>query len=190
MLDSVGMTAQPPAEGSLLRAAIDGDAAAFNRLFEPLLEPAYRLAQVMLDASGRTGSPEDAVQEAAFKAWRRLSQLRGEDVLRAWFMTIVANECRSMRRHRWWTTLRLPSLPERAASRDEEGVVRDLDLARSFARLEPDDRLVVYLFFYDDRPLEDIAQILRVSVAAARSRLYRAVGRLRPGLEAQEVITT
>src|SRR5579859_3666433 len=119
MLTSVGMTAPQPIDGGLLRAAMDGDAAAFDRLFEPLLEPAYRLAQVMLDASGRTGSPEDAVQEAVFKAWRRLSQIHGEDGLRPWFMTIVANECRSMRRHRWWKTLRLPALPDPPADRDE-----------------------------------------------------------------------
>jgi DNA-directed RNA polymerase specialized sigma24 family protein len=44
-------------------------------LIEPLLDPAYRLAAVVL--SDRSAA-EDAVQEASIKAWRKLRQLRGD----------------------------------------------------------------------------------------------------------------
>ncbi len=52
---------RPPA---LVRAT-EGDANSFADLIEPLLDPAYRLAAVML--SDRTAA-EDAVQEASIKA--------------------------------------------------------------------------------------------------------------------------
>src|SRR5450759_233214 len=79
----------------MIRAA-EGDAHAFAALIEPLLNPAYRLAAVML---ADRSAAEDAVQEASIKAWRKLGQLRGDTgSLRPWFLSIVANECRMVRR--------------------------------------------------------------------------------------------
>src|SRR2546423_834194 len=76
-----------------------GDARAFEELLAPLVGPAFRLAMTMLNDRG---AAEDAVQESALKAWRHLGQFRSGSSLRAWVLTIVANECRSVRRARWW----------------------------------------------------------------------------------------
>src|SRR5207248_6034949 len=84
------------AQDTTLIDAMAGDADAFDALLAPLLDPAYRLAVVLLQ--NRTEA-EDAVQEAALKAWSRLRQLRGDrSQLRPWFLSVVANECRMSRR--------------------------------------------------------------------------------------------
>src|SRR5881398_2829228 len=89
----------------ILARAAGGDLESFSQLIDPLLGPAYRLAAVML---GDRSAAEDAVQEASIKAWRKLAQLRGDaGSLRAWFLSIVANECRMARRQRWWSVLRM-----------------------------------------------------------------------------------
>src|SRR2546423_12473366 len=80
-----------------------GDARAFEALLAPLVGPAFRLAMTMLNDRG---AAEDAVQESALKAWRHLGQFRAGSSLRAWVLTIVANECRSVRRARWWQVQR------------------------------------------------------------------------------------
>src|SRR3989442_13019158 len=91
-----------------------GDSCAI--VLDPLLNPAYRLAAVML--SDRMAA-EDAVQEAAVKAWRNLGQLRGdESSLRAWFLSIVANECRMTRRRRWWSVVKLADVESDSARPD------------------------------------------------------------------------
>src|SRR5438132_3852712 len=87
----------------LIRRAATGDEGAFEVLIRPELQPAYRLAVVLL---GDPAAAEDAVQEATFKAWRHLGRLRPRTDLRAWFLTVVANQCRSERRTRWWRVLR------------------------------------------------------------------------------------
>jgi RNA polymerase sigma-70 factor (ECF subfamily) len=69
----------------------------FDRLIEPLLGQAFALA---LALSADRGSAQDTVQNAAFKAWRRLPQLRDESSARSWFLTIVVHECRSTWRKR------------------------------------------------------------------------------------------
>src|SRR5437867_11068378 len=108
-----------------LARATEGDANSFASLLEPLLDPAYRLAAVML---ADRSAAEDAVQEASIKAWRKLRQLRGEvGSLRSWFLSIVANECRMARRQRWWSVIRLADLP--AQTGDERESYSDLHSA-------------------------------------------------------------
>ncbi len=165
--------------------ASGGDAQSFSLLIEPLLDPAYRLAAVML--SDRTAA-EDAVQEASIKAWRKLGQLRGDaGSLRAWFLSIVANECRMARRQRWWSVLRMPEMDRPADPADQYGG-QSADLKAALLRLSPGDRLPLVLHFYLDLPLDEVARILRVSPSAAKSRIYRTAHRLRPELSMEEVI--
>src|SRR4029077_4265500 len=93
-----------PAAMTLLEAAKLGDDRAFEILLRPLLEPGYRLAGGMLQDHQ---AAQDAVQEAAFKAWRKLRQLRSGSEMRPWFLGIVATECRSVRRSRWSSVVKM-----------------------------------------------------------------------------------
>jgi RNA polymerase sigma-70 factor, ECF subfamily len=157
------------------------DADSFSRLIEPLLDPAYRLAAVMLNDRG---AAEDAVQEAAVKAWRKIGQLRGDAAsLRPWFLAIVANECRMLRRTRWWSVLRFGEI-----SSGQQVEESHTDLHRALLRMSPDERLPLILHFYLDLPLEEVARALRVSPSAAKSRIYRAARRLRGDLTVEDVI--
>src|SRR5438067_2146395 len=165
----------------ILARAAQGDLDSFSQLIDPLLDPAYRLAAVML---GDRSAAEDAVQEASIKAWRKLRQLRGDaHSLRAWFLSIVANECRMARRTRWFSVIKLAELPAQAP----EGRESSSDLHRALMRLAPDERLPLVLHFYLDLPLDEVARTLRVSPSAAKSRIYRAAKRLRADLTMEEV---
>ena len=131
---------------------------------------------------------EDAVQEAAVSAWRKLHQLRSDSRIEPWFLGIVANQCRSIRRARWWSVLKIDPGPPVTDPADDR-VVAGADLRRALACLNPDLRLVVILYYYLDLPLQEIATITGASFAAVRGRLYRAVKSLKPDLEIIEVQT-
>ncbi|HEY6876163.1 MAG TPA: RNA polymerase sigma factor [Candidatus Dormibacteraeota bacterium] len=174
------MEQQPP----VMASAAAGDAGSFSLLIEPLLDPAFRLAAVML---GDRAAAEDAVQEASIKAWRKLRQLRGDErSLRPWFLSIVANECRMARRQRWWSVIKLAETPPPASASDQYSGAAT-DVRRALLRLKPEDRLPLVLHFYLDLPLDEIARMLGVSEAAAKSRIYRAAQRMRPELSVEEV---
>jgi RNA polymerase sigma-70 factor (ECF subfamily) len=165
-------------------SAAAGDASSFSQLIEPLLDPAFRLAAVML--ADRTAA-QDAVQEASIKAWRKFRQLRGDErSLRSWFLSIVANECRMARRQRWWSVVRLAE-PLRAEDTTDHYSGAAGDVRRALLRLKPEDRLPLVLHFYLDLPLDEVARTLGVSESAAKSRVYRAAQRLRPELSMEEV---
>ena len=153
-----------------------GDQTAFELLLEPLIEPGYRLACAMLHDSQ---AAEDVVQEASLKAWQKLHQLREGTEIRPWFFGIVANQCRSARRQRWWSVVKLaePRPPARDRAVDEDVVT---DLRHAIRNLEHGDRTVLVLYFFLDLPLEEIAVVVSKSRAAVRGQLYRAVYKLRP----------
>jgi RNA polymerase sigma-70 factor (ECF subfamily) len=172
-----------PADPNLVRDARRGDEAAFTTLLRPLLEPAYRLAAGMLQDRQLA---EDAVQEAAVKAWRKIHQLREGTEMRPWFLGIVANECRTTRRGRWWGVLKTET-ERRGAEAPDEQVVRGVDLRNALKRLGPEQRLVVVLYFYLDLPLQEIATITSTSFSGVRGRLYRGIRELRADFPITEV---
>jgi RNA polymerase sigma-70 factor, ECF subfamily len=163
---------------SLVSAARAGDREAFDELVGVHLEDGYRVALAILREPDEA---RDAVQEAAFKAWRRLGQLRDGRAARPWFLTIVANQCRSVRRGRCWSVVRLPSL-DRAGADFETTSVESADLQRGLASLSAEDRLPLFLHFYLDLPLDEVGVVLGLAAAGAKTRVYRAARKLRPGL--------
>ena len=148
---------------------------AFADLMEPLVPAAQRLAYGMLQ---NPHDCEDAVQEATFKAWRAFPRLREDSNVRAWFLTIVANECRQRRRNRWWSILKLAEPAVQAppaAGLDEEA----MDLRRAVGRLPAGMKLAIVLRYYLDLPFEEVGRVLGVSPLAAKARVHRALVRLR-----------
>ena len=170
---------------SLLGDAIAGNESAFDALIGPLVEPGYRLAVSML---GNREEAEDAVQDATIKAWRNLHQLKDAAVARSWFFTIVANQCRTVRRGRWWSVVKLAA-PEQIRSGPEDEAVQRTDLEHALAALGPDDRLALYLRYYMDLPLNELAAVLGISETAAKSRIRRAAQALKPAVEVPEGMT-
>ena len=149
-----------------------------------VIDPGFRLAQVML---GSRSAAEDAVQEAALKAWRKRAQFRGGSAsYRAWFLTIVANECRMARRGRWWSVVRLAEPPRELSASPEDRVLAATGLQEALRGLGAEDRLALYLYHYLDLPIEEVARVLRVSPAGARTRIHRAGRRFRAQPGARE----
>jgi RNA polymerase sigma-70 factor, ECF subfamily len=158
-----------------------GEERSFEALLRPLLLPAYKLACVLLQDPQ---AAEDAVQEAALKAWRKLDQLRSGAPMQPWFFGIVANECRSARRARWWSVV-TGKATDRQVESHADSVDRGTDVQSALMRLTNRARLVIILHYYFDMRLEEIAVVLKCRPAAVRSQLYRALDRLRSqgGLE-------
>jgi RNA polymerase sigma-70 factor (ECF subfamily) len=164
--------------GTILMPAERDDRAAFERELRPLLLPGYRLAYAMLQDRS---AAEDAVQEAALKAWRRLGNLRDGNPMGPWFYGIVANQCRTVKRQRWWSVLRSGEpLDRRGDAMDVDRVEDDLDLKRTVAGLPADQREVVLLHYFMDLPLEQVAVAIDVPLGTVKSRLHRALVQLRP----------
>jgi RNA polymerase sigma-70 factor, ECF subfamily len=175
-----------------VHATMDDRATAFAALLDRGLEAHYRLAAVIL---GDPIEAEDAVHDAAVVAWRGFAGLRERDRFEAWFGRILVNGCRDRlrARRRRPIIVAIPALgtvdaglplmtgPDAGmalATRDE--------LERAFARLEPEQAVVVALRYYADLTVPQIATRLGIAEGTVKSRLHHALRRLRTTVERPE----
>jgi RNA polymerase sigma-70 factor (ECF subfamily) len=151
--------------------------AAFEVWLPQALPAAFRLAYAMIQDRQ---AAEDAVQEAAAIAWRRAGNVRdGADPL-PWFLGIVANQSRRSRARRW---LLMPLRPVTGqAETTGDGLAARADLRHALRCLNKDQRVVVLLHFYLDLPLDAVAEATDVPVGTVKSRLGRALIKLRAAL--------
>ena len=119
----------------------------------------------------------DIVQEAAYKAILKSDSLQKTEYVETWVYRIVVNEACSLLRSR----------KENADVDDvqvsSEDTYEDIDLRRAIEQLEPKDRAIVILRFFEDRQLDEIAKILDENLSTVKSRLYRVMKKLRLHLE-------
>lgn len=172
------------AGADLVAKAKDGDRAAFDELIGPLVEQGYRLAYGMLH---NPEIAEDAVQEAAVRSWRKLGNLHPGTEMRPWFLAIVANQCRTFMRGRWWRIVSLDALATTSSQDVEDEVVRGADVRSALRRLSAAQREVIVLHFYLDLPLHEVAAVCGVPVGTVKSRLNRGLAAMRPFFVAAEV---
>jgi RNA polymerase sigma-70 factor (ECF subfamily) len=151
---------------------------AYEELLQPNLMPAARLARVLL---GDPSEAEDAVQEAAVRAWRRLGNLRDGAGFQPWFLGIVVRQVRTIQRGSWWSLIRLPRLPSSTPTTALPWLEGE-DLRRAVSRLSAGQREAVAMHFYLDMRIEDVAVSLKLSVAGVKSRINRALKELRTAL--------
>jgi RNA polymerase sigma-70 factor (ECF subfamily) len=164
--------------------AVDAQAA-FSADVERELDRAYRLAGLIL---GGASDAEDVVQDAVLVAWRSYRSLHDPDKFRAWFDRIVVNICRDRLRRR--RIVRFVPIDGDAAARNDpfaavlarDAVLRHLDV------LGPDERPIVVLHYWADLALEDVALRLEIPVGTVKSRLHRALERMRAAAAAAEEV--
>jgi RNA polymerase sigma-70 factor (ECF subfamily) len=147
------------------------------------LDRAYRLAGLLLaDAS----EAQDATQDALVRAWRSSGSLRDAASFQAWFDRILVNVCRDrLRRERRIRFIALDGIADAAGRTDPFKRVLDADeVVRTIAALDVDLRTVVILRFWADLSVDDIALRLDWPVGTVKSRLHRALARMRTDLEA------
>jgi RNA polymerase sigma-70 factor, ECF subfamily len=173
-------------EQELIARAKQGDVEAFEAMLGPSINTAHRFAYALLHDPNLA---EDAVQDASVRAWRKLARLRSDGSFLQWFLGIVARQCRDQMRGRWWQVIRTPETPALSADQPEETALLRARLREAFAKLAGPERQILILRLYLDLPWGDVAGAAGLTEAGARSRYYRALGRLRPVHGAQEVFT-
>jgi RNA polymerase sigma factor (sigma-70 family) len=173
-------------DAELLDRARRGDVMAYEDLVRLHQAAAIRTAHVIAP----DGDAEDAVQEAFVKAYRALGRFRAGSPFRPWLLRIVANEARNRRRsagRRVGLALRSAEdrRPDDAAPSPESAVLADERrrwLLAGFNGLRDDDREVIAARYFLDLSEAETAEVLGLPRGTVKSRLSRALGRLRSNL--------
>lgn len=120
----------------------------------------------------------DIVQESIYKSISSMGSLKNPDYIKAWFYRIVVN-----------TSLDFLRKQSRVCLIDEEIIegldfgktdnYEDLDLQEALENLSDKYRTVVILRYFEDLKLEEIAEVLNENVNTIKTRLYKALKKLR-----------
>ena len=182
------MEGRPTDDSVLIARAVRGDSAAYEEIVQRYQQVAFRTAYVI---TGSAPDAEDAAQEAFVKAYRALGRFREGAALRPWLLKIVANEARNRNRstgRRQQLELRLiqGTRPGAAATSAEAVAVASDERRRLLAMvnaLSDEDRLVIASRYFLELSGEETAAALGIPEGTVKSRLSRALARLRTRVE-------
>lgn len=167
-------------EGGVLARVRAGDTGAYAELVRRHAPIAQRTAVLL----GAGADADDVVQEAFVKAYRGLSGFRDGSAFRPWLLRIVANETKNLHRSRVRRTRREAAWPEVDPVELDPSVQalsaeRRAELLAAIRRLSEDHRKVVtcrYLLDFDE---QETAEVLGWPRGTVKSRLSRALAKLR-----------
>lgn len=161
---------------------------AFRLLVGRSLDDTYRRAAVLL---GNRFEAEDAVHDAAERAWRSWGSLRDPAQFEAWFGRILINVCRDrLRRRRRVAVIEVSSdgvdAPDRAAERRVDRLSDRARVIDALATLSADERIAIVLRYDADLTVPEIARLTGAPEGTIKSRLHNAMEKLRTRLQPED----
>jgi RNA polymerase sigma-70 factor (ECF subfamily) len=166
-----------PADQDILELLRGGNAAgAFGLLADRYEQKVYRLCVSLLRLPDQA---EDAAQESLVRIWRALPRYDGRASLSTWIYTITRNRCLTViERRRDLDSLSEPEVQAAAdalhavpaeAAGDTDGLLRELVEA-----LPERFRRVITLYYYEDRSVGEVADMLGQPEGTVKATLHRA----------------
>jgi RNA polymerase sigma-70 factor (ECF subfamily) len=162
-----------------IEQAREGDQRAFGLLVQAYQKPVFNLTYRML---GNAQEAEDAAQETFLRAYSSLRQYQPEHKFSTWLFAIANHHCIDRLRKRRVSFVSIDDnpvlenmsgdtpLPEREALQREQSA----EMQKLLQALEPEYRMPLVLRYWEDYSYEDIAETMEITVAAVKSRLFRA----------------
>ncbi|MEV0786560.1 SigE family RNA polymerase sigma factor [Streptomyces sp. NPDC050423] len=135
----------------------------------------YRSAYVL--AAGDTHLAEDLVQETLSRVYVHWKRVAGADSPAAYAQTVLVRTSLTLRRRRSTGERPIGNMPDSAAAGPDAAL--RLTLLDALGQLPPRDRAVLLLRYWEDRSIEETAQMLKLGSGAVRSQGTRALNRVR-----------
>lgn len=178
-----------PTDRELITQVLQGNQQPFaelvSRYQNMVFTVAFRLTNNREDA-------EELAQSAFVKAYRSLSDYRGDSKFSTWLYTIVHSLGLSFLRKKKLDTLSMEQDKVRIAAENKqagggaimvEAKSKTTMVNEAIAMLSPDDAKVLTLFYQGEQSLEEIGSIMGIDPNTAKVKLHRARTRLKQKME-------
>jgi RNA polymerase sigma-70 factor, ECF subfamily len=187
----MGSSTSDPRE--LIALVAGGSEAAFTSLYSAQQPAMVRYATGLL--AGDRESAADAVDEAFLDIWRSASRFAGEGCAEGWIRHIVRNKAIDLiRRNRERLATSDHEVEAFEARADEADTPADQaetismgnELRRHLERLSSEHREAVWLCYFEEKSLAEIATIMHCPENTVKTRLFHARRQLRSSLQERE----
>ena len=145
-----------------------------QKVEQVLLENYNRYYRLAYSYVHKEADAEDIVQNAAYKAIWNSDKLKQEAYASTWVCRIVLNEI-----YRVLAQKPTVSIDDAYVEQGKEDSYENLDLWRALELLDKEDKAVIELRYFEDMKFSDIAEVLQENVNTIKSRLYRALKKLK-----------
>lgn len=120
----------------------------------------------------------DIVQESAYKAIKQCSKLKNTGYADTWIYRIVINTATDFLRQKQKNIVGVDDYLDQEQAVNEDGYA-NADIMDTLSMLEDKDRSVLILRYFEQCQLDQIADITGEKLSTVKSRLYRALKKLR-----------
>jgi RNA polymerase sigma-70 factor (ECF subfamily) len=164
-----------PADEAIIQLVRAGrEQEAFERLVPAYRRRVFGLAfSILRDRA----AAEDLAQEVFVKLWQALPRYDGRAKLSTWIYAITRNASVSALR----TRRRALSMSDHAVREEVEGIAavpapaaEDRELRRAIEALPEKQRQAVTLYYLDERPVEEVAEMMGLPANTVKTHLHRA----------------
>lgn len=156
-------------EQQLIKSAIAGNEHAIVTLLERYEEGFYKIAFAYLK---NEHDAVDAIQEMTYRCLKKIHTVKQPEYLQTWLVRILINICLDMKKKQARYELK-----EELEIPNEE--TQPLVFAEIIADLPLEQQELIYLRYFQDLKMKDIAQIQQVSEGTIKSRLHHTLRKLR-----------
>lgn len=174
-------------ETELIQKACQGNQAAWSALLKMHEAAVFRLAYLLL---ANADEAADVTQAVFVRTFRTLERLDPSLPLRPWLLHVTKNLARNRHRDvkrylaaltRWWSQSPESIDPGPGALLQQQWEARTLWLATR--RLKRTDQEIIYLRYFLELSIAETAEVTGIAPGTVKSRLSRAIGRLRQVIE-------
>ena len=170
---------------SIIRRVLEGDTDAFGMLVDHYGSMVF---QVVYRITDNREASEDLCQEAFIRAFRQLSQFKGDAAFSSWLYRIAWNlsmdHLDKARKQTWvdineLTETHNRSLPATEPFDTMDTAERRRALTREIERLAPPDRLLIELYYQEEKTVKEISWIMGLGESNVKIRLHRVRKKLK-----------
>lgn len=152
-----------------LKRAVNGDINAYQEIIEEMKVYMYAIAIKFLKNDIDVA---DAISNTIIISYEKLKDVRKLEFFKTWFTRILINECKKILVSQNKTVL-IDDYEEILISETAD-IEQSIDIQKYLERLSPQKKSVILLYYYEEMTIEEIANLLEISVGTVKSRLFTA----------------
>ena len=177
------MQLEEQADIALIAACQQGDARAFQKVFDLYKDRVYSLCRHM---SGNAEDAEDLTQDVFVRAWQKLGSFRGDSQFSTWLHRLAVNVILQDRRTRGRRQAKehvVEDLERYAIAATPATPGTKVDLERAIAGLPAGAREVLVLRDVQGFKYREIAELTGVTLGTVKAQIHRARALVQEALE-------
>lgn len=171
-----------------IRQVIKGDSNAFAYLVEKYKSMVFTLAVKILKDPEEA---EEVAQDVFVKSYQSLSGFKGKSKFATWLYSITYNACMDVikRKKKYVAAEAITVLKDAGTAAEEDALHllmkddRNKAINQTIEKLPEEDRTIIWLYYFEELTLKEIAKVVNLSVANIKVKLHRSRKRLYSLLE-------